>query len=150
MIQRIQTVFLLLSAITLGLFLWLPLIGVENVNFKDTIPGWQIGHTLTVSDIPYIIFFNAILTGTAVGFTLINIFLFKKRSVQMLFCWLSILLIASAEGFVYYKYQTKIFMGDVLLTPWNILAIVAVILQILAFVFIRKDDELVKSLDRLR
>ncbi|MES2621440.1 MAG: DUF4293 domain-containing protein [Bacteroidota bacterium] len=150
MIQRIQTLFLLLSAITLGLFLWLPLIAVENVSFKDSIQGWQIGHTLPLSDIPYIIFLNAILAGTAFGFTILNIFLFKKRSVQMLFCWFAILLIVSAEGFVYYKYQTKIFIGDVLLTPWNILAIVAVILQILAFVFIRKDEELVKSLDRLR
>lgn len=150
MIQRIQTVFLLLSAIILGLFLWLPLIGVEAKAFTDSIPGWQIGHTLPVADVPYIIFFNAILTGTAIGFTLINIFLFKKRNIQMLLCWFSILFIVTAECFVYYKYQTKVFMGDVILTPWNILAIVAVVLQILAFVFIRKDEELVKSLDRLR
>jgi hypothetical protein len=150
MIQRIQTVFLLLSAIMLGLFLWFPLIAVESTAFKNPIPGWQIGHTLPVSGVPYIIFFNAILTGTAIGFTLLNIFLYKKRKVQLMLCWFAILFIACAESFVYYKYQTKVFLGDVLLTPWNILAIVAVILQILAFIYIRKDEELIRSVDRLR
>ena len=150
MIQRIQTLLLFLSVVALGLFLWLPLIGVEAKVFSDSTAGWQIGHTLPVLDIPYIIFFNAIFTGTAIGFTLINIFLFKKRNIQMLLCWFSILFIVTAECFVYYKYQTKIFMGDVILTPWNILAIVAAALQILAFFFIRKDEELVKSVDRLR
>jgi hypothetical protein len=150
MIQRIQTVFLFLSAVSLGLFLWFPLINVEAKAFNDNMKGWEIGHTLPVADVPYIIFFNAILTGTAIGLTLINIFLFKKRSIQVLLCWSSILFIACAEGFVYYKYQTKIFMGDVIFTPWNILALVAGILQILAFIFIRKDEALIKSLDRLR
>jgi hypothetical protein len=150
MIQRIQTIFLLLAAIALGLFLWLPLIEAESPVFKNSIPGWQIGHTLPVLDVPYIIFFNAIFTGTAIGFTLLNIFLFKRRSLQMLLCWFSILLIAFAEGFVYYKYQTKVFVGDVILSPWNILAIVAILLQILAFIYIRKDEELIKSVDRLR
>jgi hypothetical protein len=150
MIQRIQTVFLLLSAIALGLFLWLPLLGVESSAFKDSVRGWQIGHSVPVFDVPYIIFFNAIFTGTAIGFTLLTIFLFKKRSLQMLLCWFSILLIAFAEGFVYYKYEMKVFVGDVILTPWNILALIAVLFQLLAFWYIRKDEALIKSVDRLR
>lgn len=150
MIQRVQTIFLLLSAICLGLFLWFPLIGLEAKTFQDTMAGWEIGHTLPFNSVPYIYLFNAIITGTAIGFTLINIFLYKKRSIQMLLCWFSIVFILCAESFVYYKFQTKVFLGDVVLTPWNILAIAAVLLQILAFYFIRKDEELVKSLDRLR
>jgi hypothetical protein len=150
MIQRIQTVFLLFSAVALGLFLWFPLIGVEAKSFKDFMPGWQVGHSVPVSGVPYIVFFNAILTGTAIGFTLLTIFLFRKRKIQMLLCWFSILLIVSALSFVYYKYQTKVFLGDVLLTPWNILALVAIVLQIAAIVYIRKDEELIRSVDRLR
>ncbi len=150
MIQRIQTVFLLLSIVCLSLFLWLPEYGLEGTNFKDMIPGWNIGHTLMFQEQPYIYFFTAIFTGSAIGLTLINIFLFKKRSAQMLFCWFSILFIISAEGFVYFKYQTKIFMGDVILTPWNILTLIAIVLQILAFIYIRKDEALLKSVDRLR
>lgn len=150
MIQRIQTVFLLLSIVCLGLFLWLPELGLESTNFKDMIPGWKIGHTLMFQEQPYIYFFNSIFTGTAIGFTLINVFLFKKRSIQILFCWFSILFVVCAEGFVYFKYQTKIFLGDVILTPWNLLAIAAIVLQIFAFIYIRKDEELLKSVDRLR
>ena len=150
MIQRIQTVFLLLAVVALGLFLWLPLIGVESSVFRDTIPGWRVGHTVEIWAGPYIIIFNAIFTGTAIGITLMSIFLYKRRSLQILLCWFSIILIASGELFVYYQYQTRIFKGDVILTPWNLLAIAAVVLQFLAIIYIRKDEALLKSVDRLR
>jgi len=150
MIQRIQTVFLLLAIVSLGLFLWMPLITVEATGFSNHQQGYEVGHTLPVGDQPYIIFFNAILTGTAIGLSLIAIFLFKKRSFQMLLCWFAIILIVAAEAFVFYKYQTKVFIGDVVLRKWNLLAAVAVVFEILAFAYIRKDEETIKSLDRLR
>lgn len=150
MIQRIQTVFLLLVIVALGLFLWFPLIGLESPAFRDTFQGWRVGHTVEIWDGPYIIFFNAIFIGTAIGFTLLTIFLFKKRNFQILLCWFSIILIASGELFVYYQYRTRIFNGDVILTPWNLLAIIAVVLQFLAIIYIRKDEKLLQSVDRLR
>ena len=149
MIQRIQTVFLLLAIVCLGLFLWLPLIATEPQNFPP-LKGWEVTEKFPFNGDYYIYFINAILIGTAIVLTLINIFLFKKRNIQMQLCWFAILFIASAAGFVYYEYQTKIFFGDVILTPWNLLAVGAIVFQILAFVFIRKDEELVKSVDRLR
>ena len=103
MLQRIQTLLLLLSAVAMGLFLWLPLIGLENPTFTDSMAGWEIGQSLRFMEQPYIYLFNAILSGTAIGLTLINIFLFKKRGAQMLLCWFAILFIVCAEGFVYYK-----------------------------------------------
>src|SRR5947208_1044409 len=109
MIQRIQTVFLFLAIVALGLFLWFPLITVEAPKFSDSVQGWQIGHALPVGDQPYIIFFNLIFLASAMGLSLIAIFLFKKRSIQMLLCWFAIILIVTAEAFVFYKYQTKIF-----------------------------------------
>ncbi|MDB5284361.1 MAG: hypothetical protein JWO06_3436 [Bacteroidota bacterium] len=150
MIQRIQTVFLLLAVVALGLYLWFPLIGLENQNFKDVIKGWEVGHTVDISGQAYIIFFNAIFVGTAAGLSLINIFLFKNRSLQMLLCWFCLVLIVLAGSFVYYKYNTRVFIGYVLLTWWNVLAIAAALLQLLAFIYIRKDQETIRSLDRLR
>lgn len=150
MLQRIQTVFLLLSVVCMGLYLWFPLIAVESPTFNDVVQGWGVGISWVISDQPYIILINAILTGSAIGLTLLNIFMFKKRSLQLLLCWFALILIASAAGFVFYKYQTKVFVGDVLLTPWNLLAAGAALLQLLAWYFIRKDEQLVKSLDRLR
>ena len=150
MIQRIQTVFLLLAIVCMGLFLWMPLVGVEAAKFSDFTPGYSIGHTLPVGDQPYIMFFNSILTGTAAGLLFIAIFSFKNRGFQMMLCWFAIVLMVSAQAFVYYKYVTRVFMGDVLLTYWNLLSIGAIVLLILSIVFIRKDEETIKSLDRLR
>ncbi|HLP19305.1 MAG TPA: DUF4293 domain-containing protein [Chitinophagales bacterium] len=150
MIQRIQTVFLLLAIIAMGLLLFLPLVSVETQHFTNSTKGYEIGHTLPIASVPYIIFFNAIMLGTAMGFTLIAIFLFKKRSLQMLFCWFAIVLITSAAAFVFYKFQTKVFIGDVIYRKWNIFSLVAVVLEILAIVYIRKDENTIRSLDRLR
>jgi|ERR1043165_1796958 uncharacterized membrane protein len=150
MIQRIQTVFLFLAIVCLGLFLWLPLISVEGKHFFDSQQGWTIGHTLPVGEQPYIIFFNLIFVATAIGFSLLAIVLFKKRSLQMLLCWFAIILIVTAQAFVFYKYQTKIFLGDVILRKYNLLSILAIGFEIAAFYFIRKDEETIKSLDRLR
>lgn len=147
MIQRIQTVFLLLAIAALGLYLWLPLIRLEAPHYPVTeAKGWEIYFRA----MGYLYFLNAILAGTAIGLTLINIFLFKYRSLQMLLCWFAILFIVFAAAFVYYEYYTRIFIGWVILRKWNLFALVAVVFEILAFAFIRKDEETVKSLDRLR
>ena len=150
MIQRLQTVFLLLAIISLGLFLWLPLVGVETTNFTDATSGWQISHTLRITGEPYIYFINLILTGSAMGLSFIAIFMFKYRSLQSMLCWFAIPLIAGAEAFVYFKYTTRVFRGDVLLTPWNLLALVAIAFHIAAIIYIRKDEKLIQSVDRLR
>ncbi len=150
MIQRIQTVFLLLALVCMGLFLWMPLIGVEAAKFSDFTQGYAIGHTLPIGDQPYIMFFNAILTGSAAGLLLIAIFAFKNRDFQMMLCWFAIVLMLSAQAFVYYKYLNKVFLGDVLLTYWNLLSVGAIVFLILSIVYIRKDEETIKSLDRLR
>lgn len=150
MIQRIQTVFLFLAILALGALLWMPVITVEAAKFSDSVQGWAVGHSVPIGDQPYIIFFSSIFIGTAMGFSLLAILLFKKRNIQMLFCWFAIIFIVTAEAFIYYKYYTKIFVGDVVWRKWNLLAAVAVVLEILAIVYIRKDEETIKSLDRLR
>lgn len=150
MLQRIQTLFLLLAIILLGLFLWLPVLAVEAPKVNSSLQGYDITHTMRFMEQPYVYYFNAIFIGTAIAFSLINIFLFKKRGLQMLLCWFSVLLIASGEIFVYYKYQIMVFDGDVILTYWNLLPLAAIALHILAIVFIRKDEALLASVDRLR
>lgn len=146
MIQRIQTVFLFLAVVALGLFLWMPLLRVEFPPFNENVQGWDVRHFFN----GWIYFVNPILVGTAIVLTLINIFLYKNRELQILICWFSIVFIAAAVAYVYYKYQTKISPGYVVFTAWNLLAALAALLQILAIVYIRKDENTIKSLDRLR
>ena len=148
MIQRIQTVFLFLAVVALGLFLWMPLIQTEPAipDWPAGLQGWKIVHSF----MGYLYFINPILVGTAIGLTLINIFLYKNRELQMLICWFAVVFTIAAAAYVYYKYYTKVFFGMVILTPWNLLAGAAVLFLILAWVNIRKDENLVKSVDRLR
>jgi hypothetical protein len=148
MIQRIQTVFLLLILISLGLFLWMPLINGAPalLGYPNGIKGWEVVHKYN----GWIYYINSILTGTALGLTFISIFLFKQRDLQMLICWFSIVFIGAASGIVYYEYRTYIWFGDVIFTPWNALAGAAILFQLLAWFYIRKDEHTIKSLDRLR
>lgn len=146
MIQRIQTVFLLLAILILGIYLYTPVIQVEANNFKDMVQGWELLQSFN----GYLYYIDLIFVGTAAGLTLVNIFAFKNRSLQMLLCWFAIIFIASTIAFVYYKYQTRIFVGDVIFTWWNILPALAILLEILAFINIRKDENTIRSLNRLR
>jgi len=146
MIQRIQTVFLFLAVVALGFFLWMPLIRLEAPGYKEAIQGWDVRHAFN----GYIYFINLILGGTAIGLTLINILMFKNRELQMLICWFTLAFIGAAELYVYYKYETKVFFGDVVFTPYNALAGVAALLIIAAWFYIRKDENTIKSMDRLR
>lgn len=146
MIQRIQTIFLFLAVVALGLFLWMPVIKIDFPPFNENIQGWDVRHFFN----GWIYFINPILVGTAIVLTIINIFLYKNRELQMLICWFSIVFIGAAEAYVYYKYQTKVSPGYVIFTYWNLLAGVAVLFELLAFVYIRKDENTIRSLDRLR
>ena len=157
MIQRIQTVFFLLVLVCLGLYLWFPLIAMVEGTKTNTHPGWEV-HEFYKG---YLYFINAILAGTAGGFALISIFLFKNRKLQMLFTWFSILFWVCSLCYVFYRYQTwecrydeflthKVIECNVKLTFWNLAGLAAIIFNLAAFYFIRKDEDLVKSLDRLR
>ncbi len=149
MIQRIQTVFLLFSAILIGQFLWMPLINLEPglFNHPAGLRGWEIVHRYN----GWMYLINLILGGTAFGLTIVNIFLFKWRELQMLLCWFCIVFLGCAVLFVYYEYRIYIYPGGfVLFTPWNALAGVAALFQLLAYFYIRKDENTIKSLDRLR
>lgn len=146
MIQRIQSVYLLLAAAAMGAYLWFPLIALSGTNYSEPIPGWDVRMAM----MGYVVYFNLIFSATAVALSFINIFLFKFRSVQQLLCAFTNVFIIAAISFVYYRYQTKIFIGDVLFTWWNVLPALALLLQFLAYRSIKSDEELVRSVDRLR
>lgn len=146
MIQRLQTVFLLLAIVMLGLFLYMPLLRFEIHGFNQEFAGWDVRHYYN----GYIWFINPILIGIAIGLTFINIFLYKRRNVQALLCWMAIIFIVAGQFYVIYKYETAVFLGDVILRKWNLFSAAAVVFEILAFVYIRRDEQLVKSMDRLR
>jgi hypothetical protein len=141
MIQRIQSVWLLLAAA--ATFFTLKLSFYSGNFIKDGQPSQRA--ELVGTD-------NILLTISIVAtglLALVAIFLFKDRKLQMRLVLLSLLL--SCINLVLFYVQVKKFVpgeGNYSLTA--IVAIAVPILLILAIRGISRDQKLVKSLDRLR
>jgi hypothetical protein len=141
MIQRIQSVWLALAAICGFAMAKVPL-------FAATLPDGTVRHFLATESLLSF----ALAVGIATLAT-VTIFLFKNRKTQLQLVWLGILLSAvviglqvySVEGF---KTSTNMTQGTY---QWGgLLPIAMLIFLILAARGIRKDEKLIKSLDRLR
>lgn len=130
MIQRIQSIYLLLVGISAGLMLFLP-VAVSN---GGMISG--LGYT------PF-----AVLCGWLVVHSIGSIFQFKNRKLQMRLVWA--LLIISALGLAL-PFLAPMFIGAQAHWLAYIAPIVWVLLSYLAWRGIHNDDQLVKSMDRLR
>lgn len=92
-------------------------------------------------------FFTLILTIASVGISTVTIFMFKDRKLQMKLCLLGLLL--SLVTLVLYILNAK---KLVTVTPalWAILPVAVIAGYYMAWRNIRKDEKLVKSLDKLR
>jgi len=141
MIQRIQSVWLLLAAACAALTFRLSFFS-GNKTGSDNISAFE---KLTASSD----FLLLVLTSFLVGGCLVLIFLFKNRKQQL---WLTIaaIVIAVINIILYFK-ETKSFIpnqGNYDLT--SILSFAIPVFLILAARGIWNDDKLVKSADRLR
>lgn len=148
MIQRIQTIYLILAILTLAAFQFAPVIQYEapEVKYLRKVAAWDVKHFVN----GYYVFVVPILGGIAAGFSLISIFLFKQRNVQALLCWVAMFFHLLSAGFIYYFFRTKETPIDIVYTIWNLSAIPPVVFLLLAYFAIQKDEALVKSMDRLR
>jgi hypothetical protein len=139
MIQRIQSVYLLVAGIFAALTYKFPFY-TGNLAGKDNVPKFE---KLTASSNFLLMIFTA---GLAAG-ALIIIFLYKNRKQQL---WLTLAAAAlSVLNLVFYFSGMKNFTsGNISLTA--VLALGIPVLLLLAARGIWKDEKLVKSLDRLR
>jgi hypothetical protein len=137
MIQRIQTIYLSLSFLAVGV---LPFI----------FPLW------TLSDGKEYFFmqnqFYVILFGLSTAITIYSIISFKKRQTQFVANRLNIILNLILLGlFVYHSLNLS--GGTVIVSEKGIgmfVPILAIVFLVLANKAIKKDEDLVKSVDRLR
>lgn len=141
MIQRVQTIWLLLAAIAGFLITQVPI-------YEGTLAGQAVKKYFATQSL--LLFAVAIIAALS---ALIAVFLFKNRSVQIK---LTILGILSCVAFIALEvWQAQKFVSSAgilkLSYLWGALLPVAMIVFfILAAINIRKDNKLVKSLDRLR
>ena len=136
MIQRIQSLYLLLAAIISG-----GLIFVFNL--------WVTNENVEVFAINKPVYFALFLTSAVLS--LISIFMFKKRKSQFVLGRLNIILNFILLGLL--VYQSLNVSGEINFSEKGIgifLPIVSIVLLALANKAIKKDEDLVKSVDRLR
>lgn len=151
MIQRIQSLYLLIASVVTGTLIKIPILSFKTekeVSVADFKGIYDFATREYLS-------FNYISLGLFViiiGLPLITIFIYKKRKIQMRLCTYSImftiLFLVDIAYFIYmiYKDQTV----EVGFELGSVLPIIAIVLLILAKRNISKDEELVKSVDRIR
>ena len=139
MIQRIQSIWLLVAALCAA-FSYKFSFYSGNMQKPD---GTQSFEKLDASSN----FILLITTGILAAVCFYIIFLYKNRSQQF---WLTLaaLGLSAINLFIYYNETKKFISGNVALG--SILSIGIPILLMLAAMGIRKDQKLVKSVDRLR
>lgn len=142
MIQRIQTIFLLLAAGLLGALLAVPFlsVGAEAEYAAASVLGDQV---FNLQDhIALLVLFLL-----AAGISLISIFLFKKRPLQMTFTLIGLLVNVVGIGFAaYLLYQSGAFdQGGLQVQAGVAFPVLAIIFLLLAYRNIKKDEQTVKS-----
>lgn len=136
MLQRIQTIYMIISAALLGvLYLWFPIIVSEE------------GTVVVRNDEPIMLglIFGSILL------VFISIFSYKKRKSQFVINRLNIILNFFLLGVFVYRSLTL--SGETLVSEKGIgvfLPIISIVFLVMANKAIKKDEDLVKSVDRLR
>ncbi len=136
MLQRIQTLYLVLSAISMAaLYFWFPLVmnGAGNAVIEREEP----------------LVFGLVFS--SICFTIVSILTFKKRQMQFVLNRLNIILNFVLLGVFVYRSLTL--SGETLVSEKGIgvlLPIISIVLLAMANRAIKKDEDLVKSVDRLR
>jgi len=136
MIQRIQTIYLFLAAIVSGGLIWLA---------EHAING-EGNEFVGMDENLYF----SIFMGSA-SLSVIAIFLFGNRQLQTVVNRLNLLLNLFILGV--YVYQSLMMSGETAVSEKGIgmfIPILSIVLIVLANKAIRKDEQLVKSADRLR
>lgn len=152
MIQRIQSIFLLLTAILMAAAIFCPLVEIaDGGKIATTFHSFGIGKLFNAEYPTWGVLTFAVLSSLL---ALINIFLFKKRKLQANLGLLTALfIIVHYVALMMYlgAYLSRLDSTYTLNIQFGIiLPVVALVFDLLAVFKIRKDEKLVKSLDRIR
>ncbi|AWW31258.1 DUF4293 domain-containing protein [Echinicola strongylocentroti] len=159
MIQRVQTIFLLLVAVAMLLETYFPIWTQVNPDQTEMLKltAWNLTHTDTTSGTVLEqtgTFYLGILAVLAAIIAIYSLSQFKNRTKQMFLNMInSLVMVANLGLIVYLTYVENMDFnatasGAFMIGFYCIVA--AMIFNIVANRFIRKDEMLVKSVDRIR
>lgn len=155
MIQRIQTVYLLIIAILATCTFFLPVATIYDPAELLLYPLSYKGFTVTIDGITETIVHTWMLTIISAIIpiiALITIFLYKKRVLQIRLSFINMVLMLGYYGilFIYLWQAAKQWDAEWSLNIVAAFPLVCIILNYLAIRAIGKDQALIKSLNRLR
>ncbi len=140
MLQRIQTIYLFAGLLFAGLLFYFPL---WNSGDSAGLVTYGAGSHL-------VLFVINILISI---FIIISIFLFRKRKWQITFCWITILITSGFISlfFIFFIQDTQGMTGFISGLKWAaFFPVIIIVFAFLAMKNIRKDEELIRSMNRLR
>lgn len=147
MIQRVQTIYLLLAEIFIALIFAFPIAEIASKGevfiFKAT--GVLKGHEVIINGLPLIILLGIILV-----LHFVVIYSFKKRIRQMRILVFTIVLMLGLFGIFYYFAYASFTEQAIAFKVTVAFPLAAIILDFLAIREIGKDEAMVRSMDRIR
>ena len=152
MIQRIQSLFWLLGSIASGLMLFNPVLrinvsgGDSGLLYAGSLKS-EVSGEVIISSIPL---FSLVLIIVLIG--LVCIFLFQKRVLQMRLTVYNMILLVGllALGYYYAWRGLNEIGGELELTFYTIMPVIAFIFNLLAWRGVRRDYLMLKAVDRIR
>ena len=153
MIQRKQSLWLLVAALlNAGVFLF------DYYKYQTTVLKQLLDKQVPVANPGSLRVSNDFLLMLValvmILLPLVTIFMFKKRKQQILMTYVSILAVIAFTGIVLMRVNSiaknAIIAGSESYSIGVVLPVISLVFMVLAIIGIRKDDKLVKSVDRLR
>lgn len=160
MIQRIQSLLLagVVILLTINLFvpIWSSNGAAKNFDFITvTASSIDYGFAKTPKQTTIPVYYSGGLITLAIGLALFIVFQYKKRALQIMLCSILTLLLLGILGSYFITIPKA---KNLMISPppdgdygiGYFLPIISILLVVAARYFIKKDDDLVKSVDRLR
>ncbi|ASB50069.1 DUF4293 domain-containing protein [Alkalitalea saponilacus] len=151
MIQRIQTVYLLIALTLTAILFFVNMAELASVtdNYILTFKGVT---DITTSETAINSLALTLLITVTTVVILVSIFMFKNRILQIRICGLAIGLLIGISAMIYFVGKTSANeLGAELAFKWPIIApLISLIFIVMAMRAIGKDEALVRSLNRIR
>ena len=154
MIQRIQTLYLLAAAALVGATMILPLARFADGVTEDTLKAFAISNS--DGEMVQSTIYMGILLSISALLPFVNIFLFRRRMLQMRLCVMEMVLLAGCAVMIgIYCWLGMHAVSSLPFSAWSlgigiVFPLVAIVFVALAARAIFRDELLVRSLDRIR
>jgi hypothetical protein len=155
MIQRIQTLYLIGVLIFMSLMFFFPIASF----YDDSKAFYQLfskgllkrdGNVFSLIERNSLLMISKYLICIL---TIVSAAFFKNRSLQIMLCWILLAGLVILFGLNFFYYKQYIIHYSFVSYNMSIVAsmpLIGIVLTYLAIIRIKKDDDLVKSVDRLR